>query len=322
MTPVEKGLTIMTFFGRESPNLNDRIQRKNDLSDIALTPDSILKISDRQSQQSNLIGIYNNTESLEGNNLLDNSLNALNKENENNVESETFLQTTVYDVENNKLLTSHQLNSTPQQTPTPIMIQQTILQTPQEILQSTPQSMIFQTPHPLIIHQTPQSTPQQTPMIIQSTPQSILIQRNPQSALQQIQQQSALQQIQTQTNSTEPQYLLGTPAIAFSNGGLGILTPSPHQTIKIVAANFHNPTDIWFTQFLLRDLHTIQDSEFKRPEIPWKTIRKIMKADEDVGLVSADAPVLMEKACEFLIMELTTKAWQHSQSEQSKVIHV
>lgn len=51
-------------------------------------------------------------------------------------------------------------------------------------------------------------------------------------------------------------------------------------------------------------------------ELPLARIKKIMKADEDVKMISAEAPVLFAKACELFIMELTIRAW--AQTEQNK----
>ena len=42
-----------------------------------------------------------------------------------------------------------------------------------------------------------------------------------------------------------------------------------------------------------------------------------MKSDEDVRMISAEAPVMFAKACEFFILELTMRAWNHA--EENKV---
>jgi nuclear transcription factor Y gamma len=38
-----------------------------------------------------------------------------------------------------------------------------------------------------------------------------------------------------------------------------------------------------------------------------------MKSDEDVRMISAEAPVLFARACEFFIQELTTRSWAAAQ---------
>ncbi|ESW19751.1 hypothetical protein PHAVU_006G152500 [Phaseolus vulgaris] len=51
-----------------------------------------------------------------------------------------------------------------------------------------------------------------------------------------------------------------------------------------------------------------------RPSMPLSRIKKIMKSDPDVKLVSAETPVLFSKACELFIMELTMKAWANAEN--------
>lgn len=51
-------------------------------------------------------------------------------------------------------------------------------------------------------------------------------------------------------------------------------------------------------------------------DLPLARIKRIMKSDEDVRMISAEAPVLFAKACEMFILELTLRSWCYS--EQSK----
>eukprot|EP01043_Picozoa_sp_COSAG02_P095353 COSAG02_NODE_31729_length_528_cov_1.076923_1_plen_176_part_11 len=58
-------------------------------------------------------------------------------------------------------------------------------------------------------------------------------------------------------------------------------------------------------------------TDFRRGHIlPLARIKKIMKIDEDVRMISAEAPIVFGKACELFIIELTMRAWQ--QTEQAK----
>ena len=53
----------------------------------------------------------------------------------------------------------------------------------------------------------------------------------------------------------------------------------------------------------------------KEVRLPVARIKKIMKTDEDVRMISIEAPVLFSKACEMFIMELTHKAWFYARRE-------
>jgi len=48
-------------------------------------------------------------------------------------------------------------------------------------------------------------------------------------------------------------------------------------------------------------------------DLPLARIKRIMKSDEDVRMISAEAPILFAKACELFILELTVRAWAFSE---------
>ena len=45
-----------------------------------------------------------------------------------------------------------------------------------------------------------------------------------------------------------------------------------------------------------------------------------MKADEDVRMISAEAPVLFAKACEMFIIELTHRSYWFTQQNKRKTL--
>lgn len=47
-------------------------------------------------------------------------------------------------------------------------------------------------------------------------------------------------------------------------------------------------------------------------DLPLARIKRIMKSDEDVRMISAEAPVLFAKACELFILDLSIRAWNYS----------
>mmetsp|Transcript_4778 Transcript_4778/g.13774 ORF Transcript_4778/g.13774 Transcript_4778/m.13774 type:complete len:192 (-) Transcript_4778:64-639(-) len=61
-------------------------------------------------------------------------------------------------------------------------------------------------------------------------------------------------------------------------------------------------------------------SEFKTAQLPLARIKKIMKSDEDVRMISSETPVLFSKACEFFIVELTLRAWHVAQANNRKTL--
>ena len=61
-------------------------------------------------------------------------------------------------------------------------------------------------------------------------------------------------------------------------------------------------------------------NEFKNHQLPLARIKKIMKSDEDVRMISAEAPVLFAKACEMFILELTLRSWIHSEENKRRTL--
>ena len=45
-----------------------------------------------------------------------------------------------------------------------------------------------------------------------------------------------------------------------------------------------------------------------------------MKSDEDVRMISAEAPVLFAKACEFFILEMTLRAWNAAEESKRRTL--
>lgn len=66
---------------------------------------------------------------------------------------------------------------------------------------------------------------------------------------------------------------------------------------------------------------------FKNHQLPLARIKKIMKSDEDVRvhysliqMISSETPVLFAKACEIFIIELTHRAWHHTEEAKRRTL--
>ncbi|KAK9146746.1 hypothetical protein Sjap_006649 [Stephania japonica] len=72
----------------------------------------------------------------------------------------------------------------------------------------------------------------------------------------------------------------------------------------------------WASQY-----HEIeQTTDFKNHSLPLARIKKIMKADEDVRMISAEAPVVFARACEMFILELTLRSWNHTEENKRRTL--
>ncbi|XP_072948246.1 nuclear transcription factor Y subunit gamma-like isoform X2 [Epargyreus clarus] len=68
------------------------------------------------------------------------------------------------------------------------------------------------------------------------------------------------------------------------------------------------------------DMKKINADDFKTQVLPLARIKKIMKLDEEVKMISAEAPVLFAKAAEIFIHELTLRAWSHTEDNKRRTL--
>lgn len=68
------------------------------------------------------------------------------------------------------------------------------------------------------------------------------------------------------------------------------------------------------------DMRCLEAGAFKQQELPLARIKKIMKLDDDVKMISAEAPMLFAKAAEIFIHELTMRAWIHTEDNKRRTL--
>ncbi|KAK4283668.1 hypothetical protein QN277_000595 [Acacia crassicarpa] len=74
--------------------------------------------------------------------------------------------------------------------------------------------------------------------------------------------------------------------------------------------------NFWANQY--HEIEQIVD--FKNHSLPLARIKKIMKADEDVRMISAEAPVIFARACEMFILELTLRSWISAEENKRRTL--
>jgi nuclear transcription factor Y gamma len=60
--------------------------------------------------------------------------------------------------------------------------------------------------------------------------------------------------------------------------------------------------------------------DMKNHQLPLARVKKIMKSDEDVRMISAEAPALFAKACEMFIIELTHRSWLYTEENRRRTL--
>ncbi len=110
-------------------------------------------------------------------------------------------------------------------------------------------------------------------------------------------------------------------------------TPSPspqYQGAPIAKLNYGaqvnqglhgNYRDILTTYWQQTINHLESDShDYKLHQLPLARIKKVMKADPEVKMISAEAPILFAKGCDIFITELTMRAWIHAEENKRRTL--
>lgn len=96
------------------------------------------------------------------------------------------------------------------------------------------------------------------------------------------------------------------PSGAFANVGQGLVGKYKNMMMQY----WQNTIDA-----IERD-----DHDFKNHHLPLARIKKVMKTDDEVKMISAEAPILFAKGCDIFITELTMRAWIHAEENKRRTL--
>jgi nuclear transcription factor Y gamma len=76
------------------------------------------------------------------------------------------------------------------------------------------------------------------------------------------------------------------------------------------------------TAYWQQTINTLENEEhdYKVHQLPLARIKKVMKADPEVKMISAEAPILFAKGCDIFITELTMRAWIHAEENKRRTL--
>ncbi|KAG0349216.1 hypothetical protein BG005_011099 [Podila minutissima] len=125
-------------------------------------------------------------------------------------------------------------------------------------------------------------------------------------------------QQQYQQYQHHPQYQL------MQTAGSGHPLPLQHHHDPAIShqqpmqqAHMHLLQSYWMKQ--MHDVENVPQ-DFKIHHLPLARIKKVMKTDEDVKMISAEAPMIFDKGCEVFITELTIRAWIHAEESKRRTL--
>lgn len=68
------------------------------------------------------------------------------------------------------------------------------------------------------------------------------------------------------------------------------------------------------------EIKRMPPNELKNHQLPLARVKKIMKTDEDVKMISSETPVLFAKACEMFILEITRRSWVYTEENKRRTL--
>mmetsp|Transcript_11067 Transcript_11067/g.10684 ORF Transcript_11067/g.10684 Transcript_11067/m.10684 type:complete len:131 (-) Transcript_11067:180-572(-) len=101
------------------------------------------------------------------------------------------------------------------------------------------------------------------------------------------------------------------------NTDLNELTDEEHD--KRLESNLLRFWETQAREMAVLEIGTEQDFK-NHNDLPLARIKRIMKSDEDVRMISAEAPVLFAKACEIFILEMTLRAWGAAEKSKRRTL--
>ncbi|CAK9301273.1 unnamed protein product [Gordionus sp. m RMFG-2023] len=90
-----------------------------------------------------------------------------------------------------------------------------------------------------------------------------------------------------------------------------VLDPESQQKIH---ENF------WEKQSKIVDNINMRDLHLRIQDLPLARIKKIMKLDENVKMISAEVPILFAKAAELFISEITMRGWWCTEENKRRTL--
>jgi len=131
-----------------------------------------------------------------------------------------------------------------------------------------------------------------------------------------------------------PAAVEGAPAQASAEGEDMMMQHMPVVQMQMqqqaLAEDAHRSAAFWTQR--MAEIQAInpesQQADWTQPELPLARIKKIMKTEDEVKselggqkfMVGAEAPIMLAKACEIFVQEMTSQAWHHTEESKRRTL--
>lgn len=120
---------------------------------------------------------------------------------------------------------------------------------------------------------------------------------------------------------TAPMIATASAAVAVSSPTNAGVPASQHQLTYPQPRHLHSQRPQQLQAFWANQMQEIEQvADFRNHNLPLARIKKIMKSDGDVRMISAEAPVIFSKACEMFILDLTLRSWLNTEENKRRTL--
>lgn len=98
---------------------------------------------------------------------------------------------------------------------------------------------------------------------------------------------------------------------------------NPRQTeLSELEKSIRHQLDNFWTETVRKDLERLQNDPTlaKNTQIPLARIKKIMKIDENVKMISGEVPALLSKVTEYFILQLGYRSWIYTERNKRRTM--
>merc|ERR1719506_2317519 len=135
------------------------------------------------------------------------------------------------------------------------------------------------------------------------------------------QQKAQRETIEAQKKLAEQQKRAESSSLANAQHQLQLQQQQQQQLQQQMQAHTMRVHMFWSEELRkIQEMNPDDVTTFRHHALPLARIKKIMKTDEDVKMISAEAPVLFAKACELFIRDLTKRSWLHAEENKRRTL--
>ena len=101
-----------------------------------------------------------------------------------------------------------------------------------------------------------------------------------------------------------------------------LVSPKPQRTFGSLPKALQSQLNLFWKREadLIQNIDPLSSEKFKNDAAPLARIKKIMKLNPNVCLIGSEVPVILVKACEMFMRDLTMRTWTETEARKRKTL--